>query len=67
MYQLDYKMYRQTLDKDNLKVHYCVLQVVLYSCQMGMRATVNLSVPRQGLLHEGVSPRATVLVEGLTK
>ena len=38
----------------------------VYSYQMCMRATVSLSAPRQELLHEGPSPRATVLVEGLT-
>ena len=31
---------------------------------MCMRATVSLSAPRQEPLHEGLSPRATVLVEG---
>ena len=39
---------------------------ILYSYHMCMRATVSLSAPRQDPLHEGVSPRATVLVEGLT-
>ena len=34
---------------------------------MYMRATVSLSAPRQELLHEGVSPRATVLVEWTDK
>ena len=49
----------------------------LYNYQMCMRATVSLSSnvyegngqivsPRQELLLEGVSPRASVLVEGLT-
>ena len=42
------------------------LNAIVYSYQMCMRATVCLSAPRQELLHEGVSPRATVLVEGLT-
>ena len=40
--------------------------VVVYSYHMCMRATVSLSALRQEPLHEGVSPRATVLVEGLT-
>ena len=40
--------------------------LLLYSYHMCMRATVSLSAPRQEPLHEGVSPRATVLVEGLT-
>ena len=40
--------------------------VIVYSYHMCMRATVSLSAPRQEPLHEGVSPRATVLVEGLT-
>ena len=39
---------------------------LLYSYHMYMRATVSLSAPRQEPLHEGVSSRATVLVEGLT-
>ena len=34
---------------------------------MCMRATVSLSAPSQEPLHEGVSPRATVLVQGLTQ
>ena len=33
---------------------------------MCFRATVSLSAQRQELLHEGVSLRANVLVEGLT-
>ena len=40
--------------------------LTLYSYHMCMRATVSLSAPRQEPLHEGISPRATVLVEGLT-
>ena len=43
-----------------------VWPLTIYSYHMCMRATVSLSVPRQEPLHEGVSPRATVLVEGLT-
>ena len=40
--------------------------MIIYTYQMCLRATVSLSAPKQELLHEGVSPRATVLVEGLT-
>ena len=39
----------------------------IYSYQIGKRATVILSAPMQELLPDGFSPRATVLVEGLTK
>ena len=38
----------------------------IYSYQMFMRATVSLSAPREELLQEGVGPRATVLVAGIT-
>ena len=52
-----------------LCVWFCFKKVfpLLYSYQMYMRATVSLSAPRQELLHEGVSPRATVLVEWTDK
>ena len=39
---------------------------IIYSYHMCMRATVSLSAPRQELLSEGFSPRATFRVEGLT-
>ena len=33
--------------------------IIVYSCQMGIRATVSLSALRQVLLHEGFIPNYT--------
>ena len=61
-----YKLILRIFDCCTIILQLLGKRATVYSYQMCMRAMVILSAPRQELLPEGFSLRATVLVEGLT-